>query len=88
MLAFLATGKGKFKDENGNEVVYPINKLVLQNEAGDTVSFKTDKISRILLPYLFDIEETDTLIEDDAGNTLSISYLHEKSTQSKKIVVE
>lgn len=88
MQIYLLKGKGSFTDNEGKEVVYPINKLVLANEFGDSVEIKIDKITKKLLQYVFKIVPSNELTEDESGNQVEIHYLKEKLAETKSIMVE
>lgn len=87
MQIFQIKGNGHFTSNEGKEVSYPINKLVVQNSRGDSLEFKLDKTQKMLLPYLFNQKPSGTLTEDEAGNEVEVIYLTDIDNE-KKVVIE
>lgn len=79
-----ATGKGHFTDNEGKDVVFPINLLILSNGTS-TIEIKLDKISNKLLPYMFDMTPTDMVYESDNGYQLEHFYLNDKNSVDVKV---
>lgn len=52
---------------DGKEVKYPIHKLIIQNKRGEEIEIKLDKLNRRLITYLFKVEDTNTMVEDENG---------------------
>lgn len=74
-----ATGKGHFTDNEGKDVVFPVNLLVLSN-GYTTIEIKLDKISNKLLPFMYDLTPTDMVYESDNGYQLDHYELSDKNS--------
>lgn len=74
-----ATGKGHFTNNEGKDVVFPVNLLVL-SDGYNTIEIKLDKMSNKLLQYMFDFEPTDMVYESDNGYELEHYNLSDKNS--------
>lgn len=74
----MLTGEGSFTNDKGDLVKYPIRKLVIQNNEGNEVEVKLDKMAYILLSYLFDFKD-EGVTEDSNGVQCSLFLLREKN---------
>lgn len=81
----LLRGKGTFTGNDGNTITYPIEKLVLANDAGEKVEIKLDKMTKRLIPYLFKVVKSGELVQDDNYNELELYYLEEKMQKPKEL---
>lgn len=59
-------GKGEMQVD-GKTVNYPVHKLIIQNKKGEEMELKLDKINRKLIGYMFDLTDTNTMVEDENG---------------------
>lgn len=77
MKLFYIQGTGKIYGEDGKITPYPVNKLVLQNKKGDETEIKIDKITKKVLPYMFNIVPDGSHTEDENGVECEVFTLNE-----------
>lgn len=77
-------GQGHFETEDGKTVNYPINKLVLCNTHGEQLEIKLDKLSNRILPFMFNLEESDQVYVTESGDECDLYYLKEKIALDEK----
>lgn len=59
-------GSGEM-EVDGKTIKYPIHKLLISNRKGDEMELKLDKVNRKLIGFMFDLEDTNTIVEDENG---------------------
>ena len=68
-------GTGSFSGDV--EVHYPIYKLVLFNKQGNSLEIKLDKLTKKMLPFMFNLVENESDFEDDNGNVCKLYTMEE-----------
>lgn len=52
---------------DGKLINYPVHKLLIANKRGDELEVKLDKVNRKLITYIFEMKDTNTMVEDENG---------------------
>jgi len=70
MRVFHQTGFGKFTNDSGAEVSYPINRILLKNGKGE-LSIKLDSSGKRIIPFLIEKSGDEFQMEDEMGNKIT-----------------